>query len=63
MKLRSTEFIRDRKTDYIKADYNDNYFVAGGIDEAKVDFIFNGVGHQSDGDMYRLDGKLFAKMI
>lgn len=54
---------RDRKTDYIKADYNNNYFVAGGIDKEKVDFLFNGVGHQSNGDMYRLDGKLFAKMI
>ena len=54
---------RDRKTDYIPYDYNNKFFVAGGIEEEKADFIFNGVGHQSDGDMYRLGGNLFKKMV
>lgn len=54
---------RDRKTDYISYDYNDNFFVAGGIEKDKADFIFNGVGHQSEGDMYRLGGNLFKKMV
>lgn len=49
--------------DCISDKYRNNYFVAGGIEESKADFIFGGVGHQSDGDMYRLDGVGFKKMV
>lgn len=54
---------RDRKTDYIPYEYSSKFFVAGGIEKEKADFIFNGVGYQSDGDMNRLDGNLFTKMV
>ena len=49
---------RDKETYYIDNEYNNHFFVAGGIDSEKVDFIFNGAGHQSDGDMYRLNHSL-----